>query len=68
MTGKILLDLEPYECRWPVADNPEFRGRHLFCAKRKVIGKPYCEEHNKHSFIPLRPATKRSPFVNYHKK
>ena len=39
---KSLLHLKNHQCHWPVNfvdDN------HLFCGRRVVKGKPYCDEH-----------------------
>lgn len=53
--GKTLMQLEPRDCRWPVAVDPE--GRHLFCGGTKVVGS-YCREHHN---LAYRPATRTPP-------
>lgn len=47
-------DLGEHACRWPLADpkiHPE-----CFCAKQKVKGLPYCEEHARRAYAGLPPA------------
>jgi hypothetical protein len=42
-----LLDLTNATCRWPVREDPEASGRHLFCGAPadNAGGRPYCNAH-----------------------
>lgn len=51
-------DLHDKACRWPLAD-PKIHPD-CFCAKEKVSGLPYCEEHARRAYAGLPPA-KTSP-------
>lgn len=53
--GKTLMQLEPRDCRWPIAADAE--GRHLFCGGTKVIGL-YCNDHHR---LAYRPSTRTPP-------
>lgn len=37
---KVLLDLEPHDCRWPYG-----RSKFTFCAEAVVAGHSYCPKH-----------------------
>jgi hypothetical protein len=66
VSDKTISTIESRECRWPLdKENTEFRGRHFFCAKPCMPGRPYCATHTKRAFTPLRSATKRAPFIDY---
>lgn len=51
-------ELHDKACRWPLAD-PKIHPD-CFCAKEKVNGLPYCEEHGRRAYAGLPPA-KTSP-------
>jgi hypothetical protein len=51
---KTLHELEPWACRWPIA-NVTLPGRrqgsqHLFCGEPTAPGKPYCRKHTARAF------------------
>lgn len=52
---RVLADLLPDECRWPIGD-PKIAG-FGYCGKTKVPGKPYCEVHAQRAYAP--PMVKR---------
>ena len=37
---RLLIDLGPLDCRWPVGEAAD--GRHLFCGQARVPRRPYC--------------------------
>jgi hypothetical protein len=48
LPGIALADLAAHECKWPVAEHPTIRGRHLFCgAPRAGDWTPYCANHQR---------------------
>jgi hypothetical protein len=48
LPGVALLDLGPRECKWPVAEHPQWRGRHLFCGRPRLGDwTPYCAHHHR---------------------
>jgi GcrA cell cycle regulator len=47
--GLPLLKLNEQDCRWAVGADRQ--GSHLFCARTKVDGSPYCEEHTRIAFV-----------------
>jgi len=52
--GKTLLQLGANDCRWPVGSKPPWR----FCARPKVAGKSYCEEHQARAY--MKPGDRRA--------
>jgi GcrA cell cycle regulator len=50
---KTLLELENYDCRWPIGDpkQPNFH----FCGGPNLPGRPYCEHHWRMAFLPAKP-------------
>jgi len=49
--GPVFFErLQPHHCRYPVTDTPP----HLFCAKQRRDGSPYCEEHHALAHYPQR--------------
>jgi hypothetical protein len=39
---RLLVDLDPADCRWPVGEAPD--GRHLFCGRPQAPGRLYCAQ------------------------
>jgi hypothetical protein len=39
---RLLIDLGPLDCRWPVGEAPD--GRHLFCGQARAPRRPYCPQ------------------------
>lgn len=52
VVGVTLLDLEPHQCRWPMAYTTE----QTFCGAEKVAGSSYCSDHHDRSRIQGRAA------------
>lgn len=54
--GKLEANPELHDnaCRWPLAD-PKLHAA-CFCAKTKVSGLPYCEDHARRAYAGLPPA------------
>lgn len=52
---KVLDDLGERDCRFPYGDGP-----FTFCARPKVTGLAYCEDHARICFQPPKPATRPS--------
>jgi hypothetical protein len=52
MAGKLLIDPEPHDRRWPL-DRDEW-GDQLFCCESVVPGKSYCAFHRELSLLPMR--------------
>ena len=46
---KSLLELEQNDCRWPIGDGP-----YAFCARKKVPGISYCEDHARLAYDAVR--------------
>ena len=55
--GKLLIDLEAYECRYPHGNGP-----FLFCAQPTIDGSSYCEHHAKLT-VCGRPAPKPRAWI-----
>ena len=49
VVGVIMLDLEPHQCRWPMA----FADEWTFCGCRKIDGSSYCSEHDARARIKV---------------
>lgn len=45
-------DLEAHHCKFPIGDPRDAAFRH--CGGRRVIGTPYCDQHCRIAFAPLR--------------
>ncbi len=45
-----LLALTDHKCKWPTTGEGEHQ---LFCGKRSLSGKPYCEYHGRIAYRPL---------------
>jgi GcrA cell cycle regulator len=54
-----LDDLEGHHCRWPIGDPKP--GRFGFCGCPKVTGLPYCEDHARRAYQPVKPREKAEP-------
>jgi GcrA cell cycle regulator len=39
---RLLIDLGPLDCRWPVGEAAD--GRHLFCGQARAPRRPYCPQ------------------------
>jgi hypothetical protein len=39
---RLLIDLGPLDCRWPVGEAAD--GRHLFCGQARTPRRPYCPQ------------------------
>jgi GcrA cell cycle regulator len=60
---KTLLELEQFDCRWPInhVGEPDFH----FCARKQVVGTPYCEVHLRRAYQPPKLRGTPSPFRPY---
>ena len=45
---KTLMQLEPGDCRWPYGEGPYY-----FCCHKALMGKVYCEFHEKRGTTPI---------------
>src|SRR6478736_5641007 len=41
-----LVELRPYQCRFPVREDPSAPGGHLFCAGSTSPDRVYCDHHH----------------------
>ena len=57
---KMFDDLEPDECLFPFGEGP-----YQFCARKKVHGLPYCEDHAKACYNPEATAAKSTVQWNF---
>ena len=57
---KTFGDLEPDECLFPFGDGP-----YQFCARKKVHGLPYCEDHARACYNPEATAAKSTVQWNF---
>lgn len=56
---KSMDDLEPQDCRWPLADSEPRVTPWRYCGREKVQGLPYCEDHAVRAFQPPQPRANR---------
>ena len=52
ISGKRIIDLGAYDCRW--TDSNGHPGDFIFCAKPKKDGSSYCAEHHARNFMPAK--------------
>jgi hypothetical protein len=57
-SGKVLAELEPRDCRWPIGD-PSASDFH-FCGTSQAAGLPYCQEHARRAYLEQERHVRRS--------